>query len=83
MTSAICALMSVQTCYASPPAIEIIYSPTLDSTCAIIHGYTIKPEWSKELGAILPGYKAEWSREGPKILSKVEELANKSFTKIL
>ena len=73
------AIVGATASHASTPMVDIQYSPTLDSLCALIKGSDIKREWKNELAQRQPELDALWQRMGPSLVSATEEITGDSF----
>ena len=65
---------------ATPPTVTISYSPSLDTTCALVRGYEIKKEWKEELAQNIKRFGGMWAELGPKLLSTIEKITGRPFS---
>jgi hypothetical protein len=77
-------LLGVSACsgqaLATPPAVSISYSESLDAACAFARGYKISPEWKEELKRNLGRFDDAWEKVGPILLRTTEAITGKPFT---
>ncbi len=64
---------------AAQPRINVSYSPTMDSACALLRGGTIKEEWKDELVARKAEFDGLWATVGPKLIEATESITGKPF----
>ena len=64
---------------AGQPGVTVVYSPGLDSVCALIRGGAIKNEWKEELASRKGEFESLWLGAGPKLIDAVESLTGKAF----
>lgn len=65
--------------HATAPTVQITYSETFDSLCAVAHASSIRPEWKRELLEKVPAFRTTWEQTGPATLTRIEELTGKRF----
>ena len=64
---------------AAQPGVTVVYSPGLDSVCALIRGGNIKNEWKEELASRKDEFESLWLGAGPKLIEAAEALTGKPF----
>lgn len=65
---------------ASPPAVTVTYSETLDSECSTEGGVGIKDEWKAELAKKRIDFERRWADVGPRLLAATERVTGRPFT---
>ncbi len=79
----VCLCMSLAACQAksddSLPAVRLVYSPALDSACALLRGGRIQPAWREELLARMEEFASLWRDAGPAMMAQAETLTGIRF----